>query len=170
MNAFHDRPPVVLVVDADPFSLTGIAAVLNLSGYECHMAQDSVAALRAAESLQLDLVVCDVDLKGTSGVELCHHIRRVRTCEALPFVFISDDARHDVLRMTRDMGSVYYVRKPLDPEVLLELVEKAVWMPHLVTARVEQAQTSHPHCPAIVESHRSPKTAIASGRSRTGNP
>ena len=38
-------------------------------------------------------------------------------------------------------GGSYYLRKPFDPEVLLELVDKALWMPHLVHSHEQAAGT-----------------------------
>lgn len=40
-------------------------------------------------------------------------------------------------RRFRAAGGAYYLRKPFDPEVLTELVEKAFWMPHLATKYVK---------------------------------
>jgi putative two-component system response regulator len=126
----------VLVIDADPLMLTAVAAVLNLSGYECHCARDAEAALKAARGLPLDLILCDVDLDDGSGLALGQELRRVPGCQDLPLIFVSGEPAADMVRRSHDAGGVYYLRKPYDPEVLLELVEKALWMPHLVRQRV----------------------------------
>ena len=41
-----------------------------------------------------------------------------------------------LVRRSHAAGGSYYLRKPFDPEVLIELVSKALWMPHLVQNRV----------------------------------
>lgn len=145
MTALADEPAIVLVVDPDPLMLTAVAAVLDLSGYECHMARHAAGAMQASRSLRLDLVVCDVDLPDQSGFELCREIRRLPACERLPFLFVSSGQSDDMVQRARQAGGVYYLRKPYDPEVLIDLVEKAIWLPHLVNARIEGAERPRPH-------------------------
>jgi DNA-binding NarL/FixJ family response regulator len=58
----------------------------------------------------------------------------------------------DIVRRSHEAGAAYYLRKPFDPEVLIELVSKALWMPHLVSGklrtslstRVDRAATHAP--------------------------
>ena len=37
---------------------------------------------------------------------------------------------------SHEAGAAYYLRKPLDPDVLVDLVSKALWLPHLVQTRL----------------------------------
>ena len=136
MSALAHEPAVILIIDNDPIMLTGIAAVLNMSGYECHCARDAMAAEKAVRSLALDLVICDVDLGRTSGLELCSQLRQQAGMEEVPVMFISGNQSPDIVRRSHAAGGAYYLRKPFDPEVLIELVSKALWMPHLVQSRV----------------------------------
>ncbi|QDU28763.1 Gliding motility regulatory protein [Anatilimnocola aggregata] len=136
MSALAHEPAVILIIDNDPIMLTGIAAVLNMSGYECHCARNAQAARKAIKSLALDLIVCDVDLGPENGLELCRELRQLPGIEDVPMMFISAAQAPDIVRRSHDAGGSYYLRKPFDPEVLIELVSKALWMPHLVQSRV----------------------------------
>ena len=51
-------------------------------------------------------------------------------------MFISSSQLPDIIRRSHDAGGAYYLRKPLDPEVLIDLVSKALWLPHLVQSRL----------------------------------
>ncbi len=144
MQPIQTDPAVILIVDADPITLTGVAAVLSMSGYECHCASDEEAATKAAKSLPLDLIICDVNLKGVSGLELCKTLRQQPGMSDVPLMFVSSSQRPDIVRRTHDAGGAYYLRKPFDPEVLIELVNKANWMPHLVRTRIEQNEAARP--------------------------
>ena len=143
MSRPASEPAVILIVDDDPVMLTGIAAVLNMGGYECHCARDEASALAAARALALDLIICDVNLAGESGLAICREIRRQPGCEDVPAMFMSSAQIPDIVRRSHEAGGAYYLRKPFDPEVLLELVGKALWMPHLVVARLNFAK-AHP--------------------------
>ena len=168
MNSLSDDSAVILVIDSDPLMLTAVGAVLNISGYECHGARDAEAAVKAARGLKLDLIVCDSNVDGDSGLELCQELRQLPNCEGMPFILVSNEQSPDNVRRTHEAGGAYYLQKPYDPEVLLELVEKALWMPHLVNTRIEQAQTASPANPAVFSRGGQNTPATGSGMRAEG--
>jgi DNA-binding response OmpR family regulator len=127
--------PTILIVDADPLLLTGMAAVLDKQGFECHIARDPEAAIKAARSLDLDLIICDVTLESYSGLALCRELREEHGQLEVPVMFTSSQQLPDVIHRTFDATGSYYLRKPFEPGVLVELVNQALWMPHLVQTR-----------------------------------
>lgn len=130
-----DRP-TILLVDHDPLLITGMAAVLDKEGYECHLARDPEAAVKAARALELDLLICDVNLGGYSGVALMRELREEHGQSDVPVMFTSQQQLPDVIHRTFDATGAYYLRKPFEPSLLIELVAQALWLPHLVTSRV----------------------------------
>lgn len=158
MTSLSNHPAVILVVDNDPLTMTGIAAILDLSGYECHCARGPEAALKAARTLPLDLILCDVNLGGESGIDLCHELRELPGMDEVPVMFMSAAQGPDIVRRSHDAGGAYYLRKPFEPDLLLELVGKALWMPHLVQSRVAQvqAQAERQPSPAVPKSNLKP--------------
>ena len=139
---------VILIIDDDAITLTGIAAVLNMAGYECHCARDQEAALKGVRTLALDLLICDVNLGGESGLALCRDLRREPGMDEVPVMFMSSAQIPDIVRRSHEAGGAYYLRKPFDPEVLIELVGKALWMPHLVQTRISRVQAAAQNVPA----------------------
>jgi CheY-like chemotaxis protein len=148
MSSPATESAVVLVIDDDPATISGIAAVLHAAGYECYGARDQAAALAAARLLALDLIICDVNLAGESGLELCRQVRMQPGLDDVPVMFTSSSQIPDIVRRSHEAGAAYYLRKPLDPEVLLELVGKALWMPHLVRVRGKVAEAHAQGAPA----------------------
>lgn len=148
MSSTPQEPAVILIIDDDAITLTGIAAVLNMSGYECHCARDREAALKGVRTLPLDLIICDVNLRGESGLALCRELRRELGMEEVPVMFMSSAQIPDIVRRSHEAGGAYYLRKPFDPEVLIELVGKALWMPHLVQTRIRHVQAAAQTVPA----------------------
>lgn len=138
MNPLAGQPAEILVVDADPYTLLGTAAVLDMAGYVCHCARDRMAALKAARTLGLDLVICDVHLGGESGLDVCRELRLVPGMQDVPVMFVSATQLPDIVRRSHEAGAAYYLRKPFDPDVLVELVGKALWLPHLVQSRMSR--------------------------------
>jgi DNA-binding response OmpR family regulator len=131
----------ILIIDSDAITLTATAAVLDMSGYECYCAQDFEAALKALQSNPIDLVICDVNVRGTSGLEMCRDLKFTANCPDIPLMFVSAQQLPDIIRRVHDAGGSYYLRKPFDPYVLIELVEKALWMPHLIRSRIRQVRS-----------------------------
>lgn len=148
MYSIPQTPAVILVVDNDPLTLTGLAATLDMSGYECHCARDAEAALKASRILNLDLIICDVHIGQESGLELCREMRSQAGNADVPVLFVSGAQLPDIIRRTHDAGGTYYLRKPFDPDVLIELVGKALWMPHLVKSRVDSVEEARAHKPS----------------------
>ena len=141
-SVLSQEPAVILIIDEDPDILMGIAAVLNDSGYECHCARDREAALKGVRQLALDLIICDVNLGGECGLALCRKLRDEPGMDDVPVMFTSSAQIPDIIRRSHEAGGAYYLRKPFDPEVLTELVGKALWMPHLVQTRVNRVQAA----------------------------
>ena len=81
-------------------------------------------------------MICDVNVGGDNGITLASELRRLPGMQDVPVMFISRTQLPDIVRRSHEAGAAYYLRKPLDPEVLTDLVGKALWLPHLVQTRV----------------------------------
>ena len=127
---------MVLVIDADPLSLTATSAVLHCADYEVHCAASREAALKAARDLELDLIVCDLDIAGIDGYALLDEIRQIPQRSDVSVMYSSACQQPEVIRKSHAQGAAYHLRKPFDAQVLLELADKALWMPHLIRTRV----------------------------------
>src|SRR5688500_348345 len=102
MYSMPQNPAVILVIDDDALTLTGVAATLDMSGYECHCARDAEAATKAARTLSLDLIICDVMIRGASGLELCSELRKENANNDCPVLFVSSNQAPDIIRRTHE--------------------------------------------------------------------
>ena len=133
---------LILVVDDEAEVLGEVATVLAGAGYVCHCCSNAEDALRFVDDNTPDLILSDINLDGHSGLEMCETIKGRDGLEDVPIMFLSGVQIPDVIRRSHDAGGAYYLRKPFDPEVLLELVDKALWMPHLVHSHEQAAGNS----------------------------
>lgn len=133
--------PLVLVVDDEARVLADLAAVLAAAGYAFQCCDNAEAAIRFADANPPDLIISDINLDGHSGLEMCERIKRNHDLQQVPVMFLSGAQIPDIIRRSHEVGGAYYLRKPFDPAVLLELIDKALWMPHLVHSH-EQAATA----------------------------
>ena len=132
MSFLTSSRPVIVIVDDDALMLTGVAAVLHKAGYECHMARDCEAALKATRHQHPDLMIVNDDLGEEDGLELARYMKNDAKLREISILFLSGSARPDIIEQTQAAGGDYFLAKPFDPNVLIEVVDRALWMPHLV--------------------------------------
>lgn len=121
----------LLLVDDESQILDSLSTILTAAGYQCCMAANEETAMRLASEVDPDLIISDINLAGQSGLELCERLKQQALTKDVPVMFVSGAQVPDIIRRAHAAGGTYYLRKPFDPEVLLELVDKALWMPHL---------------------------------------
>ena len=74
----------VLLAEDDPAISEPLARALRREGYEVGVAADGPGTLEAARAGGIDLIVLDVGLPGTDGLEICRRLRAARP--AVPVV------------------------------------------------------------------------------------
>ena len=89
-----------------------------------------------------------------SGLDLCRELRLENNNSDVPVLFVSRNQAPDIIRRTHDAGGAYYLRKPFDPDVLIELVGTALWMPHLVQTRMQRIEPARPARPSGLRRNR----------------
>ena len=68
-------------------------------------------------------------------MELCRELKTTYAAEELPVIFLSGVKIPNIIQRARAAGGAYYLRKSFDSAYLIDLVKKALWMPHVVGAR-----------------------------------
>jgi len=106
--------------------------VLGIHVRTAATAEDALNQIRAHLP---DVILLDVQLPETSGLELFESIRRID--QRLPVIFITgtDDSSSAIEAMSK--GAYEYVLKPLDLPALTELVEKAIETRRLMQVPVD---------------------------------
>jgi DNA-binding response OmpR family regulator len=134
MHHFGMSNAGILLIDDEPEMLAELAETLSRSGFACRSAKNAATAKELALRSCPDLIISDINLEGESGLELCASLKDAHPLLAdVPVIFLSEAQIPHIVRRAREAGGTYYLRKPVDPDVLIELVDKALWMPHLVT-------------------------------------
>lgn len=135
----------ILVADSDSEALFTIASILVARDHRVLTAKNANEAIRHSTTETLDLLITDERLSDGSGLELISLIRQEPSKSDLPVMFVSSNQMPGVIRRTNESGSAFHVKKPIDTLVLCELVEKALWMPHLIRNHIEQKTVKQPH-------------------------
>jgi len=105
----------VLVVDDEPIVREVVVRYLEREGYETLEADDGDDARTLLERKQPDLVVLDVMLPGTDGLELC---RWIRSRTELPVILLTARGEEADRIVGLELGADDYVTKPFSPREL----------------------------------------------------
>ena len=139
--------PIILAVDNDPHALSTAKSILNLHDFDVFAVTSAESAVEIARQLEVDLIITDVRVNTLDGVELVSRIRALPDRSDVPAIFTSATQRSDIIRRVHQFGSAYHIKKPYKPNVLTELVDRALWMPHLVHEHLNQPHFSKPSKP-----------------------
>ena len=129
MKDFASDQLLVLVIDDDREVLDEVTEVLSRAKFVCRCCTTSEEAIDAALETPPDLILCDLSLHGESGPETCEQIRQQTGLEDVPVMFLSGAQLPDIIRRSAAAGGVYCLRKPFDPNVLIELIDQALGVP-----------------------------------------
>jgi CheY-like chemotaxis protein len=135
-----------MVVDPDPLTLTAISAMLDCAQFQVYCAQDRAAAMRGAEMLDLDLIVCDEEIDAAHGSTIMSALREIPSGADIPVVYLSRRQLPDVISRPHDGGAAYHLKKPVDPAGLLERINQALYELPLINHQVRQ-KVRAPHFP-----------------------
>ena len=113
----------VLAVDDDPQALRYVRDALLKSGYTPVVTGDPEEALRLVGEEKPDLVLLDLMLPGTDGIEL---MKDILTAGDVPVIFVSAYGRDELIARAFDMGAVDYVVKPFSPTELAARIRAAL--------------------------------------------
>lgn len=128
-------PTTILVVDRDPLMLTAVASVMDMQGHKALLARTEEVAMKAIESSDLDLIVLAIDdLK--SGCEFAERLRSLDKTRDVPVIFLVPQLSAEWSTRLHANGGVYSLLQPIDPHALIDLVERAIWMPHVAKAKI----------------------------------
>ena len=113
----------VLVVDDNPQDLRYVRDTLAKSGYDPVTTGEPEEALGLVEEERPELVLLDLMLPGTDGIELMKEILEVAD---VPVIFLSAYGREELIARAFDTGAADYVVKPFSPTELSARIRAAL--------------------------------------------
>ena len=115
----------ILLVDDHPVVRHGIRTILNerLKGAVIGEAGDAASALSLVRSAEWDLVVADISLPGTNGLDLIKELRRLQP--ALPTLVVSMHPASQFARRALAAGAAGYLTKDSPPEEFIAAIDEA---------------------------------------------
>ncbi len=129
---------VILVVDDEPLQRDILKTILTDAGYETLVAASGEEALKLTRTYNPDVVLTDLKMKGMGGVEL---LERLTGREEPPTVLIMTafgtiDSAVEAMKK----GAFDYMTKPLEKDVVILAVRRAIERTELLRKNLELQQ------------------------------
>ncbi len=114
----------IFFVDDEPAVRKSVYQTLHRSGYKISCFEDAESCLRRLQMRDCDLLITDVRMPGTDGIEL---VRRTK-CIApwLPILVITGYGDIPMAVRAVKAGAMEFIEKPLEKQSLLAVVKEAL--------------------------------------------
>ena len=122
-SAPSDRKKI-LIIDDHPGVRRVLTITLRHLGYETCEASDGSAGIRLSLLESPDLIVMDLSLPDSSGLETAKRIKENLQTSHIPIVACSGWKSDEILGQAAEAGIVEFLAKPISPELLAEVIEK----------------------------------------------
>jgi response regulator RpfG family c-di-GMP phosphodiesterase len=113
----------ILLVDDDPALRTLLKTTFEVADVAVVEAEDAVAARRKIRSTRPDVIVLDINMPVTTGLELCAELKASPATRDIPIVLLTGSEGGSDAAAKR-AGANALVRKPFSPLELLAVAER----------------------------------------------
>ncbi len=113
----------ILLVDDDPGLRTLLKTTFEVADVDVTEAESAEAARRRIRAARPDVIVLDVMMPGTSGLELCVELKASPATRDIPIVLLTG-SEGGTSADARRVGADAFVRKPFSPLELLSVAER----------------------------------------------
>ena len=116
----------VLIVDDRPETLKILGRVIEVAGFEPHLAMSGAEALEIYPTVRPHVVLLDLGMPGMDGFQACRWIRQQPDSAAVLIVIVSGYDQPEQKVKAIEAGANYYLVKPVDATKLVTLIEQHV--------------------------------------------
>ncbi len=140
----------ILIADDNRTNQRVVAKILERAGYKTQVVNNGEEALDALDGDSFDLVLMDVNMPVMNGLEATKLYRFTAIGQPhLPIIALTADATPEVAQRCAEAGMDDCVTKPIEPDRLLEIIQKLVPAPPLMPPETAAPQlvtdiTAHP--------------------------
>ncbi len=123
--AHTKRRGTVLLVDDSPGVIDVLGGAFEEAGYEVVSASDGEEVFRKLSASDPDALLLDVYMPRLNSADLCRLVKAHPHWKRMYLVLTSPRLTDEEIQMYRRLGADEILKKPLDPERVVALVEKA---------------------------------------------
>ena len=118
--------PKILVVDDSIAIVNSLQAILGISGYKVETSFNASEALRKIHKNDYDLVICDIEMPGLSGLDFLQRVRQDFD-RNLDVILMTGYLEHDYFIEAIRLGASDFIRKPIDTKQMIRSIQELMF-------------------------------------------
>lgn len=115
----------ILIVDDVSTNLKCVGLILA-NKYKVTTVKSGREALDCLKAKMIDLVLLDICMNEMDGYEVMRRMKSNPETAIIPIILLTADTDQESERRGRELGAVDFIRKPVEPQILLDRIE-AIW-------------------------------------------
>lgn len=116
--------PLIACIDDSKMVCQSMEQVIQAAGYRFVSVMDAPRAIATLLTQKPDVIFLDLVMPGTNGYEICSQLRKVSLFKETPIIILTgNDGIVDQVR-ARLLGATDFLSKPMEPEVVLDVIRK----------------------------------------------
>ena len=116
----------ILIVDDEEDFVKMLRARLQIEGYEVLVAEDGVKGLQMARKEKPHLIILDSMMPGMDGHAVCNLLKKSSLTWSIPVIYLTAKTSSADEVLALEKGAKYFLTKPYNPPMLLEMVKSAI--------------------------------------------
>ena len=139
----------ILLVDDDPALRMLLRTTFEVADVDVVEADGADAARRRIRASRPDVIVLDVNMPGTTGLELCEELKADSATSDIPVILLTGSSGGTTAAAKR-VGADAFVRKPFSPLELLAVAERLAGGLYGVPFRATKKRAGGPDEPLLL--------------------
>jgi DNA-binding response OmpR family regulator len=116
----------ILIVDDERDIVKALTIRLQRAGYEVVTAFDGAQGIFMAHKENPDLIILDIRMPAGNGFSVAEKLKESTSTLTIPVIFLTGSPEKNSEEKAMALGARFYVKKPYDPEELLDAIERAL--------------------------------------------
>jgi DNA-binding response OmpR family regulator len=134
------KPESLLIVDDNEMNRDLLSRRLERKGYTVSVAENGHKTLEWIGQYDFDLVLLDIEMLGTSGLEVLKTLRQTYSPNQLPVIMVTAKVQSQDIVEALSLGANDYVTKPIDFPVALARIKTQLSHKRMVEALRESEE------------------------------
>lgn len=120
------RKKKILIVDDERDIVKALTIRLQSSGYNTVVAFDGAQGVFMAHKERPHLIILDIRMPAGDGFSVAEKLKEAKRMSRIPIIFVTGSPERNAEERARELGARYFIKKPYDPEELLDAVRRAL--------------------------------------------
>ncbi len=116
----------ILIVDDERDIVKALMIRLQTKEYDVVTAFDGAQAIFMAHKEKPDLIILDIRMPAGDGFSVAEKLKGSAPTGGIPVIFLTGSPERNSEERAMEVGARFYIKKPYDPEELLDAVRRAL--------------------------------------------